>query len=659
MQKWKSWIAAAFVAALGAISPLIGFTQEIPVETLFRKSEFRSLTLSPNGKLLAAIAPLKGRYNLAVIDIGQKKIMRITAFDSTDVSRYLWVSDERLVFTTGDQQGFEFRADGGVFAINIDGSDARTLNPPILTQAAGGTVALRAYNPISRVAGAPNEVYVATNERSEYSTDIFRVNTKSGRKTLITFDSPGDVRNWVLDSKQVPRAALATVRGERRSALFYRADDKSPWQEMHSWGPDGGEIVPEAFDSDGKLYVTSNIGRDTKALFEFDIANKKLGRLIYGDDRYDVTPPTLWGGGGGGGFLRFSSEEGERKLAGVSYMADKPKTIWFDPVYEKLQKEIDRALPDTFNNFGALRDVMLVTAASDRDPGTVYLFDRLKPSLTELVRVAQWIDPKQMNEMKPITFTSRDGMRMDGYITLPKTWKPGHPVPMIVHPHGGPWARDAWGFNPEVQFMANRGYAVLQVNFRSSTGYGRKHYTAGHKQWGDNIQDDIHDGALWAIKEGYADPDRIGVYGASFGGYSTLMQIVRWPEMYKFAINYVGVTDMFVHQRTQPAQKRGDFGELAKRLNGDSEVDREMFMRTSPTLHVDRIKAPVMHAYGGEDQNVDPANGEAIKAAFEKAGKPVDYTFVPEEAHGYRLDKNVFMFYNKFDKFIKANTPAK
>ena len=207
--------------------------------------------------------------------------------------------------------------------------------------------------------------------------------------------------------------------------------------------------------------------------------------------------------------------------------------------------------------------------------------------------------------------------------------------------------------------MANRGYAVLQVNFRNSTGYGMKLLRGGYKQWGEKSQDDIYDGAMWAIKEGYADKEKVGVYGASYGGYSTLMQLVRYPDLYKFGINYVGVTDMFVHQDTQPAQKFGNFGDLAKRTNGDAKLDRDMFERTSPTLQVKNIRAPVMRAYGGEDRNVDVANGAAVKKAFERAGLPVDYTFVAEEGHGYREDANVFMFYSKFDAFMKRHLPTK
>ena len=217
-----------------------------------------------------------------------------------------------------------------------------------------------------------------------------------------------------------------------------------------------------------------------------------------------------------------------------------------------------------------------------------------------------------MSEMKPVSFAARDGMRIEGHFTRPKTYKAGNPVPMIVHPHGGPLARDRWGFNQEVQFMANRGYAVLQVNFRNSTGYAMKLLRGGYKQSGEKTRGDIYDGAMWAITEGDADKDKVG-----------------------------------------------DFVDVAKRANGDAKVDRSMFERTSPTLQITKIRAPVLHAYGGEDRNVDIANGEAVKKAFERAGLPVDYTFVPDEGHRYREDANVFMFCNKFDAFIKRNLTIK
>ena len=651
-------IRVLLLASLFSLSTLAASAQEIAVETLFKRGEFRSLVLSPNGKKMAAIAPYKGKYNLAVIDLEKNQLKRVTSFDFTDISSYFWVGDERLVFSTGDQQGFEFRGNGGVYAINIDGSEARELNPPTIAQASSGTIAIRAFQPLARVRGSDTDILISTNARSATTSDVYKLNTKTGRKTLLTFDTPGSVRRWVLDADQIPRAAVVNTGEEMKNAFYYRADEKSPWTLMHEWGIEDDEVTPEAFDKNGLLYVSSNIGRDTKALYEYDAGAKKLGKLVFGDDRYDITPPNQWGGLGSFGFLRFASDE-DKRLVGVTYVAEKPKTVWFDAQYKKWQAELDSSLPNTLNNFGTLREKMLVTASSDRDAGTIYLFDGAKPSLTELVKVAEWIKPKDMNPMLPITYTARDGMRIDGYITLPKAWKKGSPVPMIVHPHGGPWARDVWGFNPEIQFMANRGYAVLQMDFRNSTGYGKKLYRAGWKQWGDKSQDDILDGVMWAIKEGYADKDKIGIYGASYGGYSTLMQLVRSPELYKFGFNYVGVTDMLVHRDTQRFGWAGGGRKLLDILNGDPKTDRAMLERTSPARFVSNIKAPVMHAYGGADVNVDIANGNEIKKAFEKAGLPVDYTFVAEEGHGYQQDNNRFMIYKKFDEFMKKSLPAK
>ena len=643
--------AALSCAAMLPASPVAA--QEIPVETLFKRSEFRTVTLSPNGKLLAAIAPFKGRNNLAVIDLEKKQLMRVTAFQDSDVNNYFWANNERLVFVTGDEQGFEFRGNGGVFAVNIDGSQDRELNPTLRS----GRTGIRGYQPLQRVRGSEDEIFVSARARSQDSNDVYRVNTRTGKRTLITFDTPGNVSLWTFDANQVPRAALVTTDENLKSAFYYRADEKSPWQKMYEWGPDGDEIIPRGFAGNGTLYVSSNVGRETKAVYEYDPVAKKLGKLVLGDDRYDIFPGDIQGGAGTGRL--FFGGGGEGDLAGVSYIADKPKTIWFDEERAKRQSQIDRALPNTINTIGApINGKMLVTSSSDRDPGTVYIYDANGPSLTEALRIAEWIKPQQMNEMRPISFTARDGMRIDGYLTLPKSWKAGAPAPMIMHPHGGPWARDVWGYNPEVQFMANRGYAVLQVNFRNSIGHGKTLFRSGWRQWGDKAQDDILDGVMWAIKEGYADKNKIGIYGASYGGYSVLMQLVRSPELYKFGFNYVGVTDMIVHRDTQPAW----FGGARKYLdilNGNPSENREMLERTSPARFVSRIKAPVMHAYGGADRNVNPENGKVIKAAFENAGLPVDYTFIAEEGHGYREDANRFMLYKKFDEFMKTNMPVK
>jgi dipeptidyl aminopeptidase/acylaminoacyl peptidase len=656
--------AAAISAASVVASSVLAQTTapEIPVETLFRKTEYRQLTFSPDQKYLAALLPLNSRYNLAVVDLEKRQVNRLTSFPDGDVTSYFWASNDRILFTTGDLQSLDLRGDGGLFAVDRDGSNMRTLVEPF--RRGDGRSVARVTTVLGRIKGSAEEVLVSANDRSADTQDVYRMNVRNGRKTLISFDSPGLVQRWVLDKNNVPRAAMSVDWEKRRYWFSWRADDKSPWKTVAQWDEQLKDvIIPRYFDpaDDSKMYVVSNSGRDTLAFFKFDPATGKLGELVFGDDRYDVGAFGLVGGNGGGGSLVFGgSDEDPGKLLGVRYTADKPKVVWFDESARKQQAMLEASFPNATVTFNPARKRGLVTVRSDVNPGEFFIYDQEKRTLEEMgVKPAAWINPKQMAPKLPVTWTARDGMRIDGYLTLPQGFSKGKPVALVLHPHGGPWARDNWEYNPEVQFMANRGYAVLQPNFRGSTGYGTRHLKASYKTWGDAMIDDMIDGVEWAIKEGYADKDKLAVYGASYGGYATLMALVKRPDLFKWGINYVGVTDMAVHQDTQPAQRRGDFGPLAKVINGDQNADAEMFQRTSPARHVDRIKAPVMHAYGGEDRNVDIANGNTIKSAFDKAGKPYEWMFVADEFHGYVMDKNVFDYYNRFDKFMKRHLPLK
>ncbi len=649
-------------AALAQTVPAISPVAEIPVETLFKRAAFRRIVLSPDQKFMAALAPANGRQNLVVIDLEKHSGNVLTSFSTGDVNTIFWASNERLIFTTGDQQGLEFRGDGGLFAINRDGSNARTLVKPALEDSAVKFV-LRLTSVLGRIKGNKDEVLVSANDRSEDTQDVYRMNMNNGRKTLINTSSPGNVSSWLLDSDDLPRATLSSDFSKKRWWFSYRSGEGAPWKKLAEWNEQLKDVViPVAFDpaDKSKLYVASNIGRDTLAFFKFDPETGKLGDLVYGDDRYDVASFELIGGalGEGGSLLFGGTEEDPGKLLGVRYQADKLKTVWFDETAKRAQAMVDAALPETLNTFNVNQRRTLVFSRSDVNPGEWYFFDQDKRSLEASgIAARPNIDPKLMAAMRPVSWTARDGVRIDGYLTLPRNYVAGKPVPLVLHPHGGPWSKDNWGFNTEVQFMANRGFAVLQPNFRGSTGYGAQHLRLSYKHWGDTMIDDMIDGVDWAVKQGFADPKRLAVYGASYGGYATLAALVRRPDMFKWGINYVGVSDLTVHQDTQPAQLRGNFAVLAKTINGDQRTDSAMFEQQSPARHVASIVAPVFHAYGGEDQNVDFANGRTIRSAFDSAKKPYEWMFVADEAHGYRQDKNVLEFYNRFDKFMKKNTP--
>lgn len=633
----------------------------VPIETLFKKAAHRNLVLSPDQKYLAAVTPVNGRQNLVVLDMEKRTGQMLTNFQESDVNTVRWANNNRLIYTTGDQQGLEFRGDGGLFAIDRDGKNARTLVEPFASDKVVKYV-LRMTTILGRIKGNTEEVLVSANDRNVQTQDVYRMNVNNGRKTLVNESTPGYVMQWVLDADNVPRATLSHDPEKSRWWFSYLKNGK--WETAAQWDEQLRNVmIPRAFDPADKntLYVSSNTGRDTLAYFKFNTETGKLGDLVYGDDRYDMTSFYLIGDalGEGGGLIFGGTDDDPGKLIGVSYQADKPRRVFFDDAAKRVQATINAALPGAYNTFDVTQTRALVYTRSDTNPGEWYLFDKEKRRLEETgIRARPNIDTKLMAPMLPVSWTARDGVRIDGYLTLPRGYQKGHPVPLILHPHGGPWAKDNWEFNPEVQFMANRGYAVLQPNFRGSTGYGAQHLRLSYKQWGSTMIDDMIDGVEWAIKEGYADKNRIAVYGASYGGYATLQSMVKRPDLFKWGVNYVGVTDMTVHQDTQPAQLRGDFTELAKKINGDQRADRDLFEAQSPARQVAKISAPVFHAYGGEDMNVDFANGRTIRSAFDKANKPYEWMFVGDEAHGYRQDKNVFEFYKRFEKFMKANTPA-
>ena len=654
--------AGATPAAVAQTATTANRVAEIPVETLFKKAAFRRIALSPDGKFLAALAPLNGRQNLTVVDLEKRAGTILTNFSTGDVNTIFWASNNRLIYTTGDQQGLEFRGDGGLFAIDRNGDNPRTLVKPVREDSALKFV-FRETTVLQRIKGNSDEVLVEANDRSADTQDLYRMNIQSGRKVLVNTSSPGNVIRWVLDNDEQPRATLSMDMKKKRWWFSYRSGDSDTWQTLAQWNEQLRDvIIPLAFDPADKqmMYVASNVGRETLALFKFNPATGKLGELVYGDDRYDIASlellgteaqdenvsPLLFGG----------TREAPGKLLGLRYQANKLKTVWFDENAMRTQAMVDATLPETLNTFPINPRRTLVYSRSDVNPGEWYIFDQDKRSLeTTGIAARPNIDPKQMVAMRPVSWTARDGVRIDGYLTLPRGYQSGKPVPLVLHPHGGPWARDEWRFDPEVQFLANRGNAVLQVNFRGSTGYGAQHLRLSYKHWGDSMIDDMIDGVEWAMKQGYADPQRVAVYGASYGGYATLMAMVRRPDLFKWGVNYVGVTDMTVHQDTQTGQLHGDFAELAKVINGDQRIDAALFDQQSPARHVAVISAPVFHAYGGEDQNVDFANGRTIRSAFDNAKKPYEWMFVADEAHGYRQEKNIFEFYKRFDAFMKKN----
>jgi dipeptidyl aminopeptidase/acylaminoacyl peptidase len=660
----KTTLFRGLLLATAALLPLAAAAQKKPsdisIEDFFKRAQYSDMILSPDGKKLAALTPLKGRDNLAVVDLEKRTSNVITAFEKADAAGIFWVNNNRLCLRVidGHQATGESSQFRGLYCVNADGSDLRNHSEVSI----GG--ARRTPGPVAFISGDSDEFIMAIRGRSERSVDLYRFNTVTARYTLLTDDNPGYVTNWVLDRNLVPRIAVSTPQreiGERGKGLlltttvYYRANADSKWEVLWKFQADDPKaevFEPVAFDFDNEtLYVSTNKGRDKKAIYAYDTKTKQMGGLLLEHPLVDVE-----------GGLVFSWAK--KKLVGVRVNADKPLAVWTDPDRAAVQRGIDAAFPKNVNALVFARDNenrVLVFSFSDIDPGTYHLYDRGTKKLETIAKTHEWIDPNLMAERKFITYKARDGMEIPAWVTIPKGG--GKNLPLVVNVHGGPWLRAyswaEWGRYPEAQFLASRGYVVLEPEPRGSLGFGKKHYFSSFKQWGQTMQDDITDGALELAKDGLVDKNRMCLHGGSYGGYATLMGLVKDPDLWKCGSALVAVSDLFLFQTVTESDisMLSDFAqeELVYRI-GDPGKDKEILDKYSPARHADRIKAKLLLTMGGNDVRVPIAHGIAMNDAMIKAGKPIEYVVYPGEGHGYNKDENVHDQYRRslklFDETI-------
>jgi dipeptidyl aminopeptidase/acylaminoacyl peptidase len=634
---------------------------EIPVETFFKRPQYTGMALSPDGKKLAARVPLKGRNNLVIIDLAARTRNVITSFETTDVADITWINNERVFIGLADGQDvtgrFNYR---GQWAINADGSEARDLTIIGANPNVSGTDRNKftRLDLVSRTFDNTPDMIVESNQRTRDSNDLYRINTKTSKMTLLSFDSPGNVSAWVLDRNLVPRIARrAEERKDKDSRLTYslwhRANAESKYEKFFESEAEefSQGINPIAFDFDNKtLYVSSNLGRDKAAIYKYDLEAKKLGELVFEHPLIDVR-----------GGLIFSRTQ--KKLMGINYDADKPAVKWFDPEMGKLQSQIDSTFPNTINTLtasdGSASNILLF-ARSEVDPGTYHLYDQEKKALESIVPTREWLSPALMSDRKFITYKARDGMEIPAWVTIPKGTL-GKNLPLVVHIHGGPRVRSYYGAQwgrGEAQFLASRGYVVLEPEPRGSTGFGRKHDMAGHKQWGLSMQDDLTDGALHLVKEGIVDKNRMALFGGSYGGYATLQGMVKEADLFKAGVAYVAVSDLTLLQKVSwsDTARLSDYLQTDyRKLVGDSSADQSQFELTSPARNASKVKGPILLVMGSDDIRVPLIHGERMRDALKDAGKPVEWVVYKGEGHGFNKDENVIDFYTRIEKFLAAN----
>lgn len=624
MKKSTRFAAAGIGLALilAACTPKEKMPRIIPMKDFFRNPETVSFQLSPDGQYLAFLKSWQTRLNVHVQKIGESEERRITSATERDIAAYFWASNSRIAYAQDKAGDENFR----LYAVNIDGSDEKDLTPfeKVRVQL------------IDDLKDDDDHVLAAMNQRDPRFFDAYRINVLTGEMEMIA-QNPGNIMGWQTDHDGKLR--VATTSDGVNTSLLYRDSEKDDFQVLLTTSFKE-TLSPLFFTYDNKnLYVASNIGRDKAAIYEYDVKEKKQTTLLYENPDVDVE-----------NLLR---SDKRKVVTGVVYYIDKRQYHFLDEERAKLQQDLESRLPGfEVAVAGMSRDETkaLVYAGSDRTLGAYYFYDRATSDFRKLADVGPWLIEAELAEMKPITYTSRDGLTIHGYLTLPQGLKPKK-LPLVVNPHGGPWGRDVWGYNPEVQFLANRGYAVLQVNFRTSTGYGRKFWEAGFKQWGLKIQDDITDGVKWLIDQGIADPSRVGIYGGSFGGYATLAGLAFTPDLYACGVDYVGVSNLFTLIKTIPPYWE-PMRQMFYEMMGDPEKDKELYEKVSPVFHADNIKVPVLVAQGANDPRVNKAESDQIVEALKKRGIEVVYMVKDNEGHGFRNEENRFDFYRAMEEFL-------
>lgn len=645
----KHWMPAVF--ALSLLLPCVSHAKsEIPIEDFVKHPTYSQVRISPTGEYLAMTVDNGDQDVLTVVRTKDMSVVKVNQLpDKKSIGSFYWVSPDRLMFNAikkmgGFAQPFLL---GEWYAVNADGSQPRPLifRGTRDTTQRGKTVGMEQYSLLDTLKDDDTNVIMqARYPRSSEGagTQVLLMDTISGRRTPLV-RAPKENCSIALDAQKQPRFAVCSSsrdeEGEydERTELYRR--DENKWTLVNASKSDGKHLWVIETTSDGTVYALQSDNKSPAAIGTLDTATGEF-KTLYQDQVADIAD-YIW-------------STDEKTLIGVVTEAGAPNVHMIDESHP--DAEVYLSLADAFPGqlvefSSATKDgkQIVVSVSSDTNPGELYLYDRATGKARFLMQGRQWLNKEQMASVKPFSFKSRDGQLIHGYLTLPNG-SSGKNLPMIVHPHGGPIGpRDGWSFNPRTQLLASRGYAVLQVNYRGSGGYGKAFEDAGHRQWGQGIQNDIIDATQWAIAQGYADKDRICIFGGSFGGYSSLMAPIRAPGLFQCAFGYVGVYDIDMMFKRGDIPERESGQRYLRRTHGSNVAD---WNENSPAKRAAEVKIPVYLAAGARDVRTPPEQTELMNKALIAAGNPPEGMIIQSgEMHGFYDEKNNLNLYTEMFKF--------
>jgi dipeptidyl aminopeptidase/acylaminoacyl peptidase len=656
-------VACLFLAGLAvagdAPAPVAAANVQLPLEFFTRRDELGTIKISPDGATIAMSTTAKEHSLLLFIRLSDHKMIGgVNAPDPYRMGRFDWVSNNRVIYSISERWVTvkEPIGTGEIFAINTDGSKSARLygyrngESQMDTRLKRKEASYASARLVSSLKGDDENILIAEYpwrlmgniwvENPDAQPIITRLNVFSGKKKPL---GPAPLRHaYVLvDRNDEVRFAIGEDQAFR-TAVSWKPQPGAPWQEFALPGFEGDTLDPYRFSGDNDSVVFSGVreGESLRNVYRLNLKTQAVDKL-YGYDGVDVT----------GVVTDFS----DREIIGVRTDVSKAEYHWLaeDDPAAKLHIALERAFPGQSVEITSASDDgkrALVFVNSDTNPGDYYLFDTQARKADYLRPTRNWIDPKQMRPKEAIEITARDGLKLHGYLTRPAG---NGPHPMIVLPHGGPHGyRDTWEFDDEVQLFANRGYAVLQVNFRGSGGYGVAFEAAGYRQWGASMQDDVTDATHWAIEHGVAAANRICIYGASYGGFAALMGVAREPDLYRCAIGLSGVYDLELMLSSADLPDSQSGRAYLDRVLGSDIADLH---KRSPAYNAERIKAPVLLIHGKADWRADYDQLEHMKGALEKYQKPVETMAISQEGHYIYDEQTRTQVYERILAFLDKN----
>lgn len=595
------------------------------IENLFRPALIRNLSMSPDGKYAAGIGPIGGALQengLIIYDLDTMEIARSFKWaESYDIFNPVWLDNNSLAFhvtTVG-------RYLNGLYRYDIDKGTA--------TQLIGKDAAARIVDPNNE---SSDPAWLWIHGAMQLKACLAKLNkngngsnykrTVDNKLLLERIPEPeGDVYQWYIDHDHNPRGVRRFI-DEAREFSFLSPDRK----DWHKLPLDPEEWDIEFFHQDNKqVYISGYNGEETKGLYLYNLETEELSDPLYRDPYYDFSSSAY--------YLTFNDQ-----LLGIYYMKDKPSTVWFAPELSAIQDMVDSAIPNRANvlyDWDTKLKRLIVYSFSDTSPAEFYLLDLDKKALRDLSKSAPWLEPDSLSRTEVFHFTTSDGLRLEGFLNRPTTGKAPYPTVALVH--GGPWSRDSSSFDAEAQFLATQGYAVLKINYRGSTGYG-KSISEDPEYDFMAMNRDIAEGVRSAIKGGIADPDRVAIMGASFGGYAALSGATFEPDLYRCAITNMGVFDWEELTKSRKRQRsRYSYQELVEAF-GDPKENSDAFKEISPLYHVENIKIPIFVIHGKEDHNVSIRQSKKLKSELQKVGVEFETHFVSDEGHNvFEMDKQI------------------